>query len=138
MLLLDLHDVSTEEQDVGEGGRAGKLSAEEEGVLERARDESARITREELPRMFETGSARKALLSSGARTTTFGDETDEEDGGTEYARSREAAGPLTRTLEFLDRPFRGMPAAWRMGLGLSGVLHLITLLVVILVRTWRG
>ena len=62
MLLLDLHDVSTEEQDVGEGGRAGKLSAEEEGVLERARDESARITREELPRMFETGSARKALL----------------------------------------------------------------------------
>jgi hypothetical protein len=125
---------SPEVNRVGEGGRAGKLSPEEEAVLERARDESQRITREELPRMFETGAMRKTSTAGGARATSFPDETDEDEPETDGARLGSPARRLARALEWVNHPFRGVPPAWRMGLGLCGVLLLITLLSVLLVR----
>ena len=41
-------------------------------------------------------------------------------------------------LDLINRPFRWLPPVWRMGLGLCGILLLITLLLVIVVRVLFG
>ena len=47
-------------------------------------------------------------------------------------------GILALPFDLINRPFRWMGPVWRMGLGLCGVLLLITLLLVVLVRTLLG
>ncbi len=161
-----------EEKPGGPGPPPGDapLSDEEEQVLSQVRDESQRVSREELPTMFEgkepvPGAPEAAPLQAvepgppagkteapaapGApagedapaeapepTAEVVGDETP-----AAAAPTVEQTGVLRLlavSLDLINRPFRGVPPVWRMGLGLCGVLLLITLFLVILVRILLG
>jgi len=129
-----------------------ELTAEEEKVREQARSESERVSREELPAMFEQPgeAATEVEASTGAErdepviAEVLDEPEVEAEASPEEAPVGEAAAPakppgkLSRILampfDLINRPFRWIPPVWRMGLGLCGVLLLITLLLVVLVR----
>ena len=129
-----------------EAGRtvASEVVTEEEAqVLDRARRESERLGRT-LGRhsLGEGGSIRRMFERDASSTTPEGLEArptppprDDETPLKPSAFERSLFGrALASCLEVVNAPFRWLPPAVRLGLGLGGVLLLITLLVVILVR----
>ncbi len=123
------------------------VSEEEARVLDQARRESERLSRTLERHSLGEGGSIRGMFERDASSTTPGE-----------FEARPAAGPgdnptphepsaferglfgraLASCLEVVNAPFRWLPPAVRLGLGLGGVLLLITLLVVILVRTVRS
>ncbi len=140
---------------LGSGGETGALqatapevprprpveTADEELVLRRAHEESERLVHSALRRMFESAdeepvaepaAAFEALLAQASE----GEAEEKPPEPSAFERSRFGRA-LAATLDLVNAPFRWLPAAYRLGLGLCGVLLLITLLTVILVRMLR-
>jgi hypothetical protein len=112
---------------------AGELSTEEEKVRARAREESGRLGGEGLRRMFERGRPGHVI------------DVPEDAEFLEGGEARRASPGLSRAgeiiaapLDWVNYPFSRMSQAWRLGLGLCGVFLLMTLLLVMLVRTIVG
>jgi hypothetical protein len=109
------------------------VTEEEARILDQARRESERLSRTSIRQMFErdasstTPEGLEALLAPPPED----DETPPEPSAFERSLFGRA---LASCLEVANAPFRWLPPAVRLGLGLGGVLLLITLLVVILVR----
>jgi len=117
------------------------LSPEELKLVDRLRDESERLSREELPLMFEAeagagGTRRGPRTAVGA--AAFEREVGVAPGGRVSPPHGGPAAFIDRALDVIDRPFRWVSPVWRMGLGLCGVLLLVTLLLVLLVRIVFG
>jgi len=115
------------------------LSPEELALADQLRDESERVSREELPLMFE-GQAGAGVRRSRAALggVSYEGEASAEPGSRASPARGGAATFVDRALEVIDRPFRWVSPVWRMGLGLCGVLLLVTLLLVLLVRIVFG
>lgn len=106
-----------------------ELTSEETQVLGAAKQEADRVERDELPGMF-------ADKTSGAPRVAEFEESREAPAPEEEAPPRE--GLLGRVIAapiwWMNYPFQWLAPAIRMGLGLAGVLLLITLLIVILLQ----
>lgn len=157
-----------EEQPTGAAPRGGEpptappaetgLTSEEKQVLSQVRDESERVSREELPAMFEKEGKAVAMVAPQPaelvppveRPPAAGTEAKTaapKDKAADVEAPAQAVTPpgvtgllkvLAVPLDIINRPFRWMDPVWRTGLGLCGVLLLITLLLVILVRMLAG
>jgi len=119
---------------------AGNLSSEEARVLAQAREETERLSRAELERMFQSSDDASAEPSPGleallARAAEAEAAAAPEPTAFEKSRFGRA---LAATLDFLNAPFRWLPRSYRLGLGLCGALLLLTLLLVILVKALRS
>ncbi len=111
-----------------------ELSEDEELVLRQAKEESRRLTQMALERMFDK-SARPAEPTAGFEALLA---QEAEPQPAEASRSKGAfARAADAVLDFVNAPFRWLPHSFRLGLGLCGVLLLITLLVVMIVRALR-
>ncbi len=108
------------------------LTVEEEQVLLRAGEESRRLSQTALREMFDRDAA-PASPVAGFEALLAAEPEPSEPEPSAFERSRFGRG-LAATLDFVNAPFRWLPPAYRLGLGLCGVLLLITLVVVILAR----
>jgi len=139
---------------------AAALSDAEQQVREQLREESERLSREAVPAMFDetkTSEEKPAEVvpEVGPSEETEAPETPEPEPEPEEApadETDEAVAPevvpateegrlakiVAWPLDLINRPFRWLPPVWRMGLGLCGILLLITLLLVIVVRVLFG
>jgi nicotinate-nucleotide--dimethylbenzimidazole phosphoribosyltransferase len=112
----------------------GPLTSAEEQVLARARSESQRLARDEVPAMFEPKP--EPPPEPAAEEVLVEENLDALEPEADAATTREPgrlAQLLAIPLDWINRPFAWLPPVWRMGLGFCGVLLLITLLLVILV-----
>ena len=112
-------------------GESEVVTAEEARVLDRAREESERLSRTSIRGMFERDAS--STTPGGLEARPVHDDHKTPPGPSAFERSLFGRA-LASCLEVANAPFRWLPPAVRLGLGLGGVLLLITLLVVILVR----
>ena len=116
-------------------GAAADASPEEELVLRRAREESRRLTQTELVRMFRQPPS-AAEPTAGFEALLASQPPEEAPDLSAFERSR-LGRALAAVLDFVNAPFRWLPPAYRLGLGLCGVLLLITLILVVIVKMVR-
>jgi hypothetical protein len=120
--------------------RSEGFSAEEAHVLSQAREETERLSHAERERMFQPGSEEPpdeplpGLESLPARAAEPTTPPASEPSAFEKSGWGRA---LSVTLEWVNAPFLWLPRAYRLGLGLCGVLLLITLLIVILIKSLK-
>ncbi len=108
------------------------LTVEEEQVLLRAGEESRRLAHTALREMFDQDAEPESPVAGFEALLAVEPEPPAREPSA-FERSRFGRA-LAATLDFLNAPFRWLPPAYRLGLGLCGVLLLITLVVVILAR----
>ena len=108
------------------------LTLEEELILRRAGEESRRLAQTSLREMFDKGDAPDGSIAGFEALLALTPEPPAPEPSA-FERSRFGRA-LAATLDFANAPFGWLPHAYRLGLGLCGVLLLITLVVVILAR----
>ena len=118
--------------------RPAAVSEDEEMVLRRAKEESRRLTEASLGHLFEKP-GRPAAPTAGFEALPA--QEPPAVAQKPPAPAREPGVPariFSAVLDFVNAPFRWLPHAFRLGLGLCGVLLLITLILVVLVRALRS